>query len=106
MDRNGIELCKIGLLNCSPNPDWISRELESYCVRFHGLQQLSMAIDEDSRPSIVSVQQATNIILSIAKRLSPVTLPLHDALGAILAEEIVAPEPLPPFPASIKVLGS
>lgn len=61
-----------------------------------------MAIDEESRPSIVSVQQATNIILSIAKRLSPVTLPLHDALGAILAEDIVAPEPLPPFPASIK----
>jgi len=56
-----------------------------------------------SAPSLVTVPQATRIILSIAKRLSPVTVPLHDALGAILAEDIVAPEPLPPFPASIKV---
>lgn len=57
----------------------------------------------ESAPPLVSVHQATSTILSIAKRLSPVTLPLHDALGAILAEDIVAPVPLPPFPASIKV---
>ena len=30
------------------------------------------------------------------------TLYLLDALGMILAEDVVAPEPHPPFPASIK----
>ena len=57
----------------------------------------------ESVPTLVTVQQATNIVLSVAKRLSPVTIPLHDALWAVLAEDVVAPEPLPPFPASIKV---
>lgn len=57
----------------------------------------------ESSPGLVTVQQATNIILSVAKRLSPVTVPLHEASGATLAEDITAPEPIPPFPASIKV---
>lgn len=57
----------------------------------------------ESAPSLVTVQQATNIVLSIAKRLSPVTIPVHDALWAVLAEDVIAAEPLPPFPASIKV---
>ncbi|KAG0570477.1 hypothetical protein KC19_6G165500 [Ceratodon purpureus] len=56
----------------------------------------------ESVPTLVTVQQATNIVLSVAKRLSPVTIPLHDALWAVLAEDVVAPEPLPPFPASVK----
>lgn len=54
-------------------------------------------------PAFVTVQYATNIILSIAKCLPPVTVPIQDAVGAILAEDLFAPEPLPPFPASIKV---
>ena len=57
----------------------------------------------ESASSTVTVQQATNIVLSVAKRLAPVTVSLHDALWANLAEEVIAPESLPPFPASIKV---
>jgi hypothetical protein len=49
------------------------------------------------------VQQVTNIVLSVAKRLVPATVSLHNVLWAILAEEVIAPEPLPPFPTSIKV---
>ena len=62
-----------------------------------------MPHDSATESAIVTVQQATNIVLSVAKRLSRVTVPLQDALWAILAEEVVAPEPLPPFPASVKV---
>lgn len=54
-------------------------------------------------PAFVTVQYATNIILSIAKCLPPVTVPIQDAVGAILAEDLFAPEPLPPYPAAIKV---
>ncbi|CAH9133205.1 unnamed protein product [Cuscuta epithymum] len=51
---------------------------------------------------MVSPDEALQIVLSAAHRLPPVTLPLHQALGRILAEDITAPDPLPPYPASIK----
>lgn len=58
---------------------------------------------QDFTPSsLLSVADATHIVLSIAKRLNPVSLPLEQALGLVLAENLAAPDPLPPYPASIK----
>ncbi|XP_051142410.1 molybdopterin biosynthesis protein CNX1 [Andrographis paniculata] len=51
---------------------------------------------------MVSVEEALEIILRVAQRLPPVTVPLHQALGKVLAQDVVAPDPLPPYPASIK----
>ncbi|KAF3455238.1 hypothetical protein FNV43_RR05686 [Rhamnella rubrinervis] len=51
---------------------------------------------------MISVNEALQLVLRVAQRLPPVTVPLHDALGKVLAEDIRAPDPLPPYPASIK----
>ncbi|KAI4308330.1 hypothetical protein L6164_031414 [Bauhinia variegata] len=51
---------------------------------------------------MISVDDALQTVLTVAKRLPPVTLPLHDALGKVLAEDIIAPDPLPPYRASVK----
>lgn len=55
-----------------------------------------------STNKMISVDEALEIVLNVAQRLPPVTLPIHDILGKILAEDITAPDPLPPYPASIK----
>lgn len=55
---------------------------------------------------MISADEALQIVLSVAKRLQPVTVPLQDAIGKVLAEEIRAPDPLPPYPASVKVFLS
>ena len=52
---------------------------------------------------MVSPDEALRIVLSVAERLPPVTVPLLGALGLVLAEDIRAPDPLPPYRASIKV---
>ncbi|CAH1436199.1 unnamed protein product [Lactuca virosa] len=51
---------------------------------------------------MISVDEALGIVLDVSKRLPPVTVPIHDALGKVLAQDIRAPDPLPPYPASIK----
>ncbi|MBA0702868.1 hypothetical protein Goari_027015, partial [Gossypium aridum] len=51
---------------------------------------------------MIPVDEALQIVLSVAQKLPPVTVPLHQALGKVLAQDIVAPDPLPPYPASIK----
>ncbi|KAL4193081.1 hypothetical protein AMTRI_Chr06g175130 [Amborella trichopoda] len=53
-------------------------------------------------PTMLSIEDATHIVLSRAQGLEPSTVPLPEALGLILAEDIKAPDPLPPFRASIK----
>ncbi|KAL2622320.1 hypothetical protein R1flu_002525 [Riccia fluitans] len=54
-------------------------------------------------PSVMlSVQDALHIVLSTAHRLKSISVPIHQALGAILSEDVSAPEPHPPYPASIK----
>ena len=58
-----------------------------------------------TKSTMVSADEALRIVLSVAQRLPPVTLPLLDALGKILAEDIRAPDPLPPYPASVKVIN-
>lgn len=54
-------------------------------------------------PTMISAEEALQTILKVAQRLLPVSVPLHDALGKVLAEDIRAPDPLPPYPASVKV---
>ncbi|CAI9105833.1 OLC1v1004851C1 [Oldenlandia corymbosa var. corymbosa] len=49
-----------------------------------------------------SVEEALEIVLTVSQRLPPVTVPLQDALDKVLAEDIHAPDPLPPYPASVK----
>ena len=56
---------------------------------------------ESSYP-MVSVTQALDCVLEQAQPLQPQTVSLRDALGLILAEDVHAKEPLPPFPASVK----
>ncbi|XP_049399476.1 molybdopterin biosynthesis protein CNX1 isoform X1 [Solanum stenotomum] len=51
---------------------------------------------------MITVEEALEIVLNVAQRLPPVTLPIHEVLGKVLAEDISAPDPLPPYPASIK----
>ncbi|XP_010926610.2 molybdopterin biosynthesis protein CNX1 isoform X1 [Elaeis guineensis] len=52
--------------------------------------------------AMISAEEALRIVLSVAERLPPVTVPLHEALGLVLAEDVCAPDPLPPYRASIK----
>ncbi|KAI3746764.1 hypothetical protein L6452_09203 [Arctium lappa] len=51
---------------------------------------------------MISVEEALGIVVNVSKRLPPVTVPIHDALGKVLAQDIRAPDPLPPYPASVK----
>ncbi|KAH7862116.1 hypothetical protein Vadar_000157 [Vaccinium darrowii] len=55
-----------------------------------------------SSSTMIAAEEALQIVLRVAQRLPPVSVPLHEALGKVLAEEITAPDPLPPYPASIK----
>lgn len=51
---------------------------------------------------MLSVEAALAAVLAQAKRLPPVAILARQALGYILAADIRASEPLPPFPASVK----
>ena len=46
---------------------------------------------------LVPLGDVQAMILDVVVRLEAVAVPLGDALGAILAEKVVAPEPVPPF---------
>lgn len=50
---------------------------------------------------MVSVEEALGIVLRVAQRLPPVIVPLHEALGKVLVQDVAAPDPLPPYAASI-----
>jgi len=52
--------------------------------------------------TMLSVAEATEVALAHAPALPAVTATLADCLGRVLAEDVKAPEPLPPFPASMK----
>ncbi len=56
----------------------------------------------ESAYPMLPVAQALEIVLAQAAPLPPVELPLERCLGLVLAEDVSAPEPLPPFPASVK----
>ncbi|KAK1372496.1 Molybdopterin biosynthesis protein CNX1 [Heracleum sosnowskyi] len=51
---------------------------------------------------MISPEEALQKILNVAQRLPPVNVPVQDALDKVLAEDIRAPDPLPPYRASIK----
>ena len=53
---------------------------------------------------MISVEDALQIVKTVSQQLSPVIVPIHEALGKVLAQDIHAPDPLPPFPASVKVV--
>lgn len=56
---------------------------------------------ESSYP-MLSVEAALSTVLTQASPLPPATIPARQALGYVLAADIRASEPLPPFPASVK----
>ncbi len=51
---------------------------------------------------MLPVSDALNIVLAQAKPLPAATVSLDAAYGLILAQDVTAQEPLPPFPASVK----
>ncbi|KAK1288916.1 Molybdopterin biosynthesis protein CNX1 [Acorus calamus] len=51
---------------------------------------------------MISVDDALTTVLRVAGRLEPVTVPFHEAVGLVLAEDVRAPDPLPPYRASVK----
>ncbi len=50
---------------------------------------------------MIPVSEAIDIILQEVKVLSPLTVAFSNALGLVLAEDVFAADPLPPFPASV-----
>ena len=53
------------------------------------------------RYPMISMPEAIDIVLSRAAPLEEESLPFPDAVGRVLASEVTAPRPHPPFPASI-----
>ncbi|XP_078434389.1 molybdopterin biosynthesis CNX1 protein / molybdenum cofactor biosynthesis enzyme CNX1 (CNX1) [Wolffia australiana] len=51
---------------------------------------------------MITAEEALCIVLGAARRLDPVILPIENALGRILAEDVRGREPLPPYRASVK----
>ncbi|MCL7030722.1 hypothetical protein MKW94_007284 [Papaver nudicaule] len=51
---------------------------------------------------VLSMEEALKIVIKTSQRLHPITVPVHESLNRILAEDIRAPDPLPPYRASIK----
>jgi molybdenum cofactor synthesis domain-containing protein len=49
---------------------------------------------------MISIQEAIEIVLGQVHPLRPVALPFMDTLGLVLASDVHAAEPMPPFPAS------
>ncbi len=49
---------------------------------------------------MIPIDEALAIIYREIAVLSPITLPFGEALGFVLAEDVVAAEPMPPFPAA------
>ena len=53
--------------------------------------------------AMISIPEAQRIVLQHTQVTQPREVGLQDALGRVLAHDVHAQEPLPPFPASIKV---
>ena len=59
------------------------------------------AVSESNYP-MLAVADALEIVLAQAQPLAPVSVNLADATGLVLAKTVIASDPLPPFPASVK----
>ena len=55
---------------------------------------------------MISIPEAQDAVLAETQSLPSTSVGLADADGHILAEDVKAPEDVPPFPASIKVCVS
>ncbi len=70
-------------------------------------RQSSMAAQGPATPSalykMISIPEAQELVLSETQPLPSVSVDLAEAVGSVLAENVQAPENVPPFPASIKV---
>lgn len=55
---------------------------------------------------MITAEEALRFVLDAAQRLEPISVPIDGALGRVLAEDVRACDPLPPYPASIKVRQS
>lgn len=54
----------------------------------------------DQRPTLrcmISIDEAQERVMRVAEPLAPVTVDLADAIGRVLAHDVVATEPVPPF---------
>jgi molybdopterin biosynthesis enzyme len=51
---------------------------------------------------MITVEEAQSIVLAHCKPLPTEEVALDEALGRVLAQDVAAKDPLPPFPASIK----
>ena len=56
--------------------------------------------DHDSGEGLLSVEEARERVLSTIKPLQPLALPLTDAYGCVLAEDMVAERDIPEFASS------
>lgn len=56
----------------------------------------------ESNYPMLAVADALEIVLAQAQPLAPVSVNLADATGLVLAKTVIASDPLPPFPASVK----
>ncbi len=56
----------------------------------------------ESNAPLLAVADALAIVLRETTPLPASTVPIHTARGLVLAEDVVAPDALPPFPASVK----
>ncbi|KDP42916.1 hypothetical protein JCGZ_23858 [Jatropha curcas] len=65
-------------------------------------EQSHRPINGGTKPTMISAVEALQTVLKVAQQLRPITVSLHDALGKVLAEDIRAPDPLPPYRASVK----
>ena len=76
------------------------------CYQLHANKSY-MAAQGPATPSalykMISIPEAQKVVLKETKCLPSVSRPLSEAQGCILAEDVHAPEDVPPFPASIKV---
>ena len=55
---------------------------------------------------MISIPEAQDIVLSQTQALPSVSVALPEAVDSTLAEDVHAPDDVPPFPASIKVCTS
>ena len=56
--------------------------------------------DHDSPEGLVSVEDARNRVLSQVQSLAPLQLPLTDAYGCVVAQDVLATHDLPEFASS------
>ena len=76
--------------------------MDNYKTLFHQIHHCPLFTVSLLYQTMISVTHAIQTILNVSKRLPPLTVPLHDALGKVLAQDVRAPDPLPPYAASVK----